>query len=68
MELPRIPGPKLGPYQSPNGNTGRPQVKFLEELGQGAHSAVWKVKIDGKLFALKLVKDSREYSSLVCSC
>lgn len=56
MELPPAPGPKLGPFQSPHGNTGPPRIEFLKELGQGEYSVVWKVTIDGALFALKLVR------------
>ncbi|ETS84399.1 hypothetical protein PFICI_02424 [Pestalotiopsis fici W106-1] len=64
MELPPIPGPKLGPFQSPNGNAGRLEIEFLNELGTGAHSIVWKVKIDGTLFALKLFKRGKYYNHL----
>ncbi|KAF7541810.1 hypothetical protein G7054_g195 [Neopestalotiopsis clavispora] len=64
MELPPAPGPKLGPFQSPHGNTGPPRIEFLKELGQGEYSVVWKVTIDGALFALKLFKRGTWFQNL----
>ncbi|ETS81993.1 hypothetical protein PFICI_06995 [Pestalotiopsis fici W106-1] len=55
MELPPIPGPRLRPYKSPDGIV-TPHIEFIQELGQGLHSIVWKVKMNGKAFALKLFK------------
>lgn len=52
-DLPPVPdceGPQLQPYQS----SGTPEITFLEELGRGAHGHVFKVQIDGKVFALKV--------------
>lgn len=52
-DLPPIPdcdGPQLQPYQS----SGTPEITFLEEIGKGAHGHVFKVQIDGHIFALKV--------------
>ncbi|KAI1130651.1 kinetochore Sim4 complex subunit FTA2-domain-containing protein [Nemania abortiva] len=49
--LPDIPGPKLYPFNT----SGRPlEIDFLEQIGKGAHSFVWKVKINEKIYALKI--------------
>lgn len=50
--LPGCPGPKLGPFNF----GGRPQeIKYLEYLGPGSHSHVFKVEILGQIYVLKLV-------------
>lgn len=52
-DLPPVPdceGPQLYPYQ-PNGTAN---IVFLEEIGKGLRGCVFKVQIDGKLFALKV--------------
>ncbi|KAL9106676.1 MAG: hypothetical protein Q9227_008328 [Pyrenula ochraceoflavens] len=60
-ELPRIKGPKLGRFK--NGQYKR--IEYLELLGRsdkeerlqdGDHSYVFKVRIDGELWALKIVR------------
>ncbi|KAJ4412865.1 hypothetical protein N0V82_008716 [Gnomoniopsis sp. IMI 355080] len=48
--LPDCEGPQLHPYQS----SGTPEITFLEEIGVGAHGHVFKVRIEGKIFALKV--------------
>lgn len=51
--LPPVPdceGPKLRPYQS----HGTPEITFLNQIGKGAHGHVFKVQIDGNVFALKV--------------
>lgn len=51
--LPPVPdceGPKLRPFQS----HGTPEITFLTEIGKGAHAHVFKVQIDGRIFALKV--------------
>jgi hypothetical protein len=59
-ELPRIKGPKLHRFK--NGHYKK--IDYLELLGRsdddeqspsGDHSYVFKVRIDGKLYALKIV-------------
>lgn len=50
--LPDVPGPKLYPFDA----GGEPvEIEYLEELGDGLHSHVWKVRINGGLYALKIV-------------
>lgn len=55
--LPRVPGPKLGPFTS----TALADIKFLSELGDGDNkdSHVWKVQInidnEWEMYALKMV-------------
>lgn len=48
-------GPKLGKFK--NGQHGT--VQFVKGLGSGAHSHVWKVKIDGHTYALKMFRHIR---------
>lgn len=59
--LPPIPGPKIGPFP-----LKRPtDLTFLETLGDGLHSAVYKVEISGKLYALKVVSSISSQISIV---
>jgi hypothetical protein len=57
--LPRVPGPKLGPFTP----TGQARIKFIKNLGspRNADSNVWKVKIDGRLYALKMVSSLAQF-------
>lgn len=50
--LPDAPGPKLYPF-----NTGGDalNLEFIDELGKGLVSYVWKVKINNNEYALKIV-------------
>ncbi|KAI0102547.1 kinetochore Sim4 complex subunit FTA2-domain-containing protein [Nemania sp. FL0031] len=49
--LPDAPGPKLYPFDT----SGEPlEIDFLEELGRGIHGIVWKVKMKGNIYALKI--------------
>ncbi|KAL2277498.1 hypothetical protein FJTKL_15415 [Diaporthe vaccinii] len=52
LRLPRIPGPKLEPFRG----TATADIEFIEFIGNGEDmdSKVWKVRIDGKVFALKV--------------
>lgn len=50
--LPNCDGPKLNPF-----DFGGPQdIEFLDYLGSGLHSHVFKVQIRGHTYALKLVR------------
>ncbi|KAH6658027.1 kinetochore Sim4 complex subunit FTA2-domain-containing protein [Truncatella angustata] len=50
--LPSIEGPKLKPFQR-----GRDvAIQFQGQVGSGAHSYVWKVSIDGQIYALKMFR------------
>lgn len=51
--LPTIPGPKLAPFTT----NARAEIEFLGNLGSHADKdgLVWKVKIDGRKYALKMV-------------
>lgn len=52
--LPQVPGPKLAPFTP----TASAEIEFIEELslGKNKDSHVWEVEIDGKPFALKMVR------------
>ncbi|SPQ27553.1 febd0a39-ca67-42db-b811-ab1929376945 [Thermothielavioides terrestris] len=52
IPLPRVPGPKLAPFTP----SAQADIEFLEFLGHenDVDSLVWKVKINGGLFALKV--------------
>lgn len=53
LALPRVPGPKLGPF-TPDAHA---EVKFIEALGSSndPNSQVWKVEINRTVYALKMV-------------
>lgn len=50
--LPNVPGPKTYPFES---GSKQLQIDFINEIGSGLHGVVWKVKINGEIFALKIV-------------
>ncbi len=62
LPLPQLPGPKLAPFTA----TGYADIEFIRELGDSNHmdSFVWKVRIDGRDYALKMVKElpTKQYS------
>lgn len=52
-DLPLVPdceGPRLHPYN----RKGTDEIEFIDEVGHGAHAHVFKVRIDGKIYALKV--------------
>ena len=51
--LPLLGGPKLGPFRG----TATADIEFIWEVGDedNLDSKVWKVIIDGKYYALKIV-------------
>ena len=51
VPLPLCDGPKLEAFDF----QGQQKIEFLEYLGYGSHSYVFKVKILGQIYALKLV-------------
>lgn len=53
LPLPRIGGPKLDPFRG----TATADLKFIRFVGgeDDVDSKVWKVSIDGKYYALKIV-------------
>lgn len=53
LPLPRVPGPKLGPF-TPDAHA---EIKFIEALGSSddLDGQVWKVEINGTVYALKMV-------------
>ncbi len=53
VPLPHFKGPKLEPF--PFKNPLKPDIALLEELGWGAHSRVFKVRIEEQFYALKMV-------------
>ncbi|KID83196.1 hypothetical protein MAJ_11326, partial [Metarhizium majus ARSEF 297] len=52
VPLPQCLGPKLKPFDF----LGPQKINFLEYLGQGLHSFVFKVEILGHIYALKLFR------------
>jgi hypothetical protein len=53
LPLPRVPGPRLGPFTP----TGHADLNFLERLSNSdaKDGYVWKVEIRGRVYALKVV-------------
>ncbi|KAH9905155.1 kinetochore Sim4 complex subunit FTA2-domain-containing protein [Xylariomycetidae sp. FL2044] len=49
--LPQLPGPKLGPFSLHNDKL---DIVFIREIALGGDGSVWKVSIEGKLYALKI--------------
>ncbi|KAH8753611.1 kinetochore Sim4 complex subunit FTA2-domain-containing protein [Diaporthe sp. PMI_573] len=52
LPLPSCPGPKLEPFRG----TASANIEFIEWIGNDddVHSKVWKVRIDGTVYALKI--------------
>lgn len=53
--LPNVPGPKLYPFDT---GTDPLDLEFIEEIGKGLVSYVWKVRINGNEYALKIVSQT----------
>ena len=51
-ELSYLPGPQLKKFDTKGKEL---DIEFIQHLGSGAHAHVWKVYINGDLYALKLV-------------
>lgn len=53
LALPRVQGPKLEPFQG----TTSADIQFLEFLGsaEDLDSKVWKARMNGHIYALKVV-------------
>lgn len=53
LPLPRISGPKLNPFRG----TATADIEFIRYIGSedDLDSKVWKISIDGKYYALKIV-------------
>lgn len=49
--LPRREGPKLGPFEY---KTANHEITFLKYIGGGLHGHIFKVKIEGTIYALKM--------------
>ncbi|KAF4971198.1 hypothetical protein FSARC_1920 [Fusarium sarcochroum] len=52
VPLPRCNGPKLEPFDF----QGTQKIDFVEHIGEGGHSHVFKVKISSQVYALKLFR------------
>ena len=63
LPLPRIKGPKLEPFRG----TANVQHEFVRYIGSedDVDSKVWKVQVDGKYYALKIVSSRRPSNSLL---
>ncbi|KIL95750.1 hypothetical protein FAVG1_00488 [Fusarium avenaceum] len=53
--LPPCPGPKLEAFTD---DITKHNFKIIQEVGAGCHSVVWKVELDGKLYAIKFFNHS----------
>lgn len=51
--LPKTNGPKLAPFEERAEE--RYDIEFLNRIGEDSSGYVWKVSIDGNVFALKMV-------------
>lgn len=51
VPLPECPGPKLKPFDF----QGPQKIEFLGHIGEGSHAQVFKVRILGQIYALKVV-------------
>ncbi|KAI1317343.1 kinetochore Sim4 complex subunit FTA2-domain-containing protein [Xylariaceae sp. FL0255] len=60
VPLPRCEGPKLNPFDF----QGPQNILFLEHLGEGLHSHVFKVQIRRQIYALKLFRFTFDYNWL----
>lgn len=63
LPLPRIKGPKLEPFRG----TANAELEFVRYIGSedDVDSKVWKVKVDDKYYALKIVSERRPSYSLL---
>lgn len=57
LPLPRVPGPKLEPFQG----TATADIEFIAFIGndEDMDSKVWKVRIEGKVYVLKVVSTTQ---------
>lgn len=51
--IPDVAGPKLGPFKYDRWPLA---IDFVEKVGQGTDAMVWKVCIEKKSYALKMVR------------
>ncbi|KAI0513292.1 kinetochore Sim4 complex subunit FTA2-domain-containing protein [Xylaria bambusicola] len=51
MNLPALEGPRIGPFDVLGSGFS---IKFLDKLGEGSHAVVWKVEINGLVYAIKM--------------
>ena len=51
--IPDVPGPKLGPFRH---DLWPLPIDFVEPIGEGSDAVVWKVRIEERLYALKIVR------------
>ncbi|KAI0868473.1 kinetochore Sim4 complex subunit FTA2-domain-containing protein [Hypoxylon argillaceum] len=56
--LPQCPGPKLGPFDF----QGPQKIEFIEKIGEGSHAIVFKVMIQGQIYALKVFRWIYDYN------
>jgi hypothetical protein len=60
VPLPLCEGPKLEPFDF----QGPQKIDFLQHIGEGSHSHVFKVEILGQIYALKLASNLRDTTSM----
>lgn len=56
LPSPNIDGPRMHHFNADNDHD--PCIEFLEVIGSGLHSNIVKAKIDGKVYAVKIVSSS----------
>ncbi|KAI0154511.1 kinetochore Sim4 complex subunit FTA2-domain-containing protein [Xylariaceae sp. FL1272] len=56
--LPDLPGPKLEPFSTEN---HRLRIVWIEKFGVGGDATVWKVRIENKIYALKIVSTNTKH-------
>ncbi|KAK7991490.1 hypothetical protein PG988_000284 [Apiospora saccharicola] len=61
--LPPVPGPKLAQFR---GKDSPLNIDFIQYLGSGVHAHVWKVRIDGKIYALKMFRFGNNFTPASC--
>ena len=60
VPLPLCEGPKLEPFDF----QGPQKIDFLQHIGEGSHSHVFKVEILGQVYALKLASNLQNTTSM----
>ncbi len=61
VPLPHCDGPRLKPFAF----QGPQKIEFPEYLGEGLHAHVFKAKILGQIYALKLVSETLDKLDLI---
>lgn len=63
--LPDVHGPRLHHFSADSDQEHEPSIEFLEVIGSGLHGHVVKAKIDGRIYAVKIVSSMHSISKRV---